>query len=570
MSRSLLLVESLLPRASGNARPTVRSILPICLAVVCIAVIGYFTSRFGGGRKLVMPPAKLAKDPETMAPLAGHINSTSFLGVVCKDKAAPAGSSTTCGSRVSWLQQHEGIDSQKANIDVAVQFPIQCGCLVGPALQACLKTPAPAGTSDTCGARMEWLKGQLGMGNGEAATEVARQFPDECGCMTALKEPGACLSTAAPAGGSTTCGSRVTWLQDKDHLSLDDAQIKVSLEYPAECSCLISSLPRCKSYAPKLGVGLNLKQQVNPLSLDFAVRKLASTGVRSARLWDYDSKYLEALDRAGIKEVLVNVPTYQLPDFAAPMSANHPSHGLTNILKTYHDRGMAFRVGVGNEPFLTPDLFQDNKKYLAIALRNVISSLSSGGLDDITVTVCFATTMMETSYPPQAGTFRPEMRPVMQDIAELIYQNQGEFSIQPYPYHARRQDPANVPLDLALGENIESIDGRHYNGLLGMMVAASRAALVNLDQKYATIPLSVTETGWPTAGGADASAENQCKFTRNTAATVTRASLPLDPCFRTVFFFEVFDEGLKEGDAFEQHFGLFTEDGEKKCNGLQF
>merc|ERR1712003_585777 len=116
-------------------------------------------------------------------------------------------------------------------------------------------------------------------------------------------------------------------------------------------------------------------------------------------------------------------------------------------------------------------------------------------------------------------------------------------------------------------------DGKRWRGTFDLIVGAARTALKKLDPSYETMPLTIGESGWPSAGYRDASVDNLCEYARNFFKTAQSTDPPLDPYLRTAYYFEAFDEQKKSrhghgggGAAEENHFGLFYESGAPKCS----
>jgi len=318
----------------------------------------------------------------------------------------------------------------------------------------------------------------------------------------------------------------------------------------------------------KVGVGFSVAFQKQPLAVTEAAKLVKARGINCVRMWSYSSEYLEALHGAGIKDVLVNVPTGELKDVDASKA-----DAIVKGLKAFADKGMKLRVALGNEA-LAPWENHDgqNGGRVQMALTHMVAALKANGMGSVPVTVPFQAGILGNSYPPQAGAFAGVILDVLRNVCEVLLASGGEFTIHLYPWFARQHG-----LDLALGKSGNNINGVQYSGMLHQMVAATRAALSRLDARYTAIPLSIGETGWPSAGAPDATAANAREYYRNTIAAATSESLPLDPNLRTVFLFEAFDEKKKSGASHgghqkseEDNFGLMYESGGQKYTGLRF
>ncbi|KAK8708463.1 hypothetical protein V6N13_059503 [Hibiscus sabdariffa] len=101
------------------------------------------------------------------------------------------------------------------------------------------------------------------------------------------------------------------------------------------------------------------------------------------------------------------------------------------------------------------------------------------------------------------------------------------------------------------------IDGNlQYFNLFDAMVDAFNTAVEKIN--FGNIKLVVTETGWPTIGNDPyTSVSNAQTYNKNLLSHVTWNGTPRRPNYiMPTFFFEMFNENLKEG-ALEQNFGFF-------------
>lgn len=313
-----------------------------------------------------------------------------------------------------------------------------------------------------------------------------------------------------------------------------------------------------------VGVGFSLDFQKNPLSLSKATASLKRMGVKCVRLWHYESDYLTALYAVGIRDVLVNVPTKFLPELSEWNSPR--AKDVAETLKPMYDQGMRFRVAVGNEPLASWEGGNTNAKLLLPGMINIHQACQELNLTEVKTTVAFYNGIIAKSYPPHIGEFNTTLASTIKEVATFIQKTGGDFVIHLYPFFARMYNSREVTLKSALGEE-HHVDGRTYKGVLGMSLAATRAALIKLDPKFATLPISVGECGWPSAGHEDASVKNEEAFYKH----VMRDVDGMDDNFRSLYLFEAFDEQAKSQQGHggteaksEDNFGLMTEDGTPK------
>ncbi|KAL9179269.1 hypothetical protein ACHAXT_008559 [Thalassiosira profunda] len=129
------------------------------------------------------------------------------------DAVATDGSGTfTCGARIDWLQIN-GYDEAGACAKVASEFPdiCDCGCIVATPAPTPLPTDQPT--------------------NEPTASPIVTY----CGCATCTQTIWDTMAT--DAGGSYSCGGRITWLQNAQGYNEPDACEKVGLEFPDICPC---------------------------------------------------------------------------------------------------------------------------------------------------------------------------------------------------------------------------------------------------------------------------------------------------------------------------------------------
>lgn len=320
---------------------------------------------------------------------------------------------------------------------------------------------------------------------------------------------------------------------------------------------------------PVVGVGLSLQFQTVPMNVAEAMQKLRSVNVGSVRLWDLNPETLQAALRNNIKSVYVTVPNDQI----FPLASDSATDRIANVFKPFQTQGMKFVVGVGNEPTAP---WEPTRYGMALpqAMRNLHRRLQRHGLDhDVKVSVPFDLSIMEKTYPPWEGRFGGADYEVIKEVAKVIQETESVFTVHLYPWFAWKSNSGSVNLKLALGLEGSVVSNCNYKNLLAQQVAAVRAALIDLDKDYGTLPLVVAETGWPSAGYDEATVENSCQFARSTIATAPS----LDQHLHAIYYFSAFDESRKSARGHggssreeENHFGVFSEQGMLKCPGLDF
>jgi len=300
-----------------------------------------------------------------------------------------------------------------------------------------------------------------------------------------------------------------------------------------------------------LGLNLALMQQANPITPAHRLKALMGT-VDNIKLYDYNPAYLTALQHVGCKHVVVAVPNGEMQGVAANPTA---ASNILGTLAPYVAAGMQFTIAVGNEP-LAPFYNGAFAPYLVPALTAMETALKARGWETtVQLTVPFSYDFMAVSYPPENGVFTSSTIGTVTTVAEILANNSWPFFVNIYPYFAFVAE--QVPQAYGLLETSDTIDGIFYLNLLAAQVAALRAALLRVDATLnaTTLPIVVSETGWPTAGGPTANVALAAAYVNN--AVAYSSTQPL-------YLFEAFDELDKPGAAIEGHWGLLTEDGAMK------
>ena len=203
------------------------------------------------------------------------------------------------------------------------------------------------------------------------------------------------------------------------------------------------------------------------------------------------------------------------------------------------------------------------------AIINIHKALFQLGLDRyIQVSSPSSLAVLAESYPPSAGSFKPEVTSVMQQFLRFLEATRSPFWINAYPYFAYKDNPNTVPIDYVLfNRNIGMTDpntGLHYDNMMYAQVDAAAFAAAKLG--YRNIEVRVAETGWPSKGDVGeigASPLNAATYIRNLMmrqfageGTPARRSSRLE-----VYIFALFNEDMKPGPISEKNYGIFQPDG---------
>lgn len=327
------------------------------------------------------------------------------------------------------------------------------------------------------------------------------------------------------------------------------------------------------SIADAGSIGVNYGRVANNLpSATKVVQLLKSQGIDRVKIYDCDPSVLKSLAGSGIKA------TVNLPNELLSSAARRPSFAYTwvrNNVAAYTPSTDIEAIAVGNEVFVDS---HNITKFLVPAMYNVYGALARFKLQDkVKISSPFALTALQNSYPSSAGSFRPDLiEPVIKPMLDFLRKTGSSLMVNVYPFFAYETNSDVISLEYALfRENpgvIDSGNGMRYFSLFDAQLDAVHAAMSAL--KYDDIPVTVSETGWPSKGDkteVGASIENAASYNGNLVKRVlTGGGTPLRPHANlTVYLFGLFNENKKPGPTSERNFGLFYPD-ERKVYDIPF
>ncbi|KAK4436298.1 putative glucan endo-1,3-beta-glucosidase GVI [Sesamum alatum] len=298
------------------------------------------------------------------------------------------------------------------------------------------------------------------------------------------------------------------------------------------------------------GIGINYGLLGDNLpSPSDTISRLKQRSVPKIRLFEPDQDVLTALHDSGIS-VIVGTRNEDLESLASDPAAA-TSWVENNILP--HSSVNITSVAAGNE-VIPGELAQ----YVPDAMENLDAALSAAKVS-ATVTTAISMQVLSTSYPPSQGEFSAESATIMKQITEFLASKKSPLLLNVYPYFARTGDPLNVELNYALLEDGATavLDCPFtYNNLFDAMVDSVHAALENVGGS--NVEVVVSETGWPSDGGRDASVENAQTYVNNLIRLVSSGEgTPRKPGKDIdTYIFAMFNENLKP-EGVEQNWGLF-------------
>ncbi|KAK6135831.1 hypothetical protein DH2020_030439 [Rehmannia glutinosa] len=160
------------------------------------------------------------------------------------------------------------------------------------------------------------------------------------------------------------------------------------------------------------------------------------------------------------------------------------------------------------------------------------------------------------------GLFSPDAAPIMKQVTTFLQSRNYPLLVNAYTYFPHVSNPNEFSLDYALFQDTATpvTDGSFvYKNLFDATVDAVHAALERAGG--ANVEVVVSETGWPTKGGVDASVENAAIYNNNLVRHVSSGQgTPRRPGKGIeTYIFALFNEDLK-AEGVERNWGLYYPD----------
>ncbi|XP_027101553.2 glucan endo-1,3-beta-glucosidase 11-like [Coffea arabica] len=314
-------------------------------------------------------------------------------------------------------------------------------------------------------------------------------------------------------------------------------------------------------------IAINYGQIANNLpSPESVVPLVKSIGATRLKLYDADPTVLKAFANTGV-EFIVSLGNQYLS------KTRDPKQALAWVKANVQPFLPATRItciAVGNEVLTFNDTSLSSN--LLPAMQSVYSALCSLNLQDkVSVTTAHSLAVLQTSYPPSAGRFRPDLAPCLTAILNFHLKTGSPFLINAYPYFAYKANPKQVPLEFVLFQPnpgiLDPATNLHYDNMLFAQIDAVHSAVESLGFKDDAVCVQISETGWPSKGDADeagATPENAKKYNGNLINKLVcgKKGTPMRPnADLNIYVFALFNENMKSGPTSERNYGLFKPDG---------
>ncbi|KAL6009964.1 putative glucan endo-1,3-beta-glucosidase bg3 [Asimina triloba] len=283
------------------------------------------------------------------------------------------------------------------------------------------------------------------------------------------------------------------------------------------------------------------------------VQLYKSINVQQMRIYGPDEQALNALRRSNI-QLILDVPRDQLRALANQAAA---ADWVRRNIRAYVPDVRFKYIAVGNEIFPHSGTYSDAPLVLP-AMRAIRAAIQTAGLQDqIKVSTAVYSPILTDTFPPANTRFTNEAAQHMQGILSFLAETGAPLLANVYPYFSKKQTPS-IPLPYALFTQAEDIPGAPgYRNLFDAMVDGFYFAMEKLGAS--SVPLVVSESGWPSGGHPLATAENARTYNQNLINHV-KGGTPKKRGQLETYIFAMFNENQKRGDADEKFFGLFNPD----------
>ncbi|KAI3688263.1 hypothetical protein L1987_81974 [Smallanthus sonchifolius] len=321
------------------------------------------------------------------------------------------------------------------------------------------------------------------------------------------------------------------------------------------------------SFALGAFVGINIGTDLTNLpSPEQVVAILRSHEITHVRLFDADNRLLSALSDTEI-EVMVSVTNEDVLRIGQSPAA--AAYWINKNVAAFVPATNITAIAVGSEVLST---IPNVAHVLVPAMKNLHKALVSSNLNyPVKVSTPISMNIIPKPFPPSAATFNSSWNSTISGILDFLKSTNSFFMLNAYPYYGYVQSNGIFPIEYALFQPLtpvkQIVDPNtlfHYYSMLDAMVDATYNSISAFSNPV--IPILVTETGWPWAGGAnerDATVQNAETFNNNLIKRVLNDSGP--PSQPTIpisaYIYELFNEDNKPGPVSEKSYGVYFSNG---------
>uniref|UniRef100_A0A1J3E441 glucan endo-1,3-beta-D-glucosidase n=1 Tax=Noccaea caerulescens TaxID=107243 RepID=A0A1J3E441_NOCCA len=332
----------------------------------------------------------------------------------------------------------------------------------------------------------------------------------------------------------------------------------------AEAILLLIPILACTNAAfIGVNIGTDLTNMPSPPDI---VTLLKSLQITHVRLYDANSHMLKAFANTSI-EVMVGVTNEEILRIGRFPSA--AALWVNKNVAAYIPSTNITAIAVGSEVLTTTPHVAP---ILASALNNIHKALVASNLNfQVKVSSPMSMDIMPKPFPPSTSTFSPSWNTTVYQLLQFLKNTGSFFMLNAYPYYGYTTANGIFPLDYALFKQLSPVKQivdpntlLHYNSMFDAMVDAAYYSMEALN--FSKIPVVVTETGWPSSGGADeaaATVENAETFNSNLIKRVLNNSGPPSQPDMPIntYIYELYNEDKRSGPVSERNWGVLFPNG---------
>ncbi|XAR71960.1 Glucan endo-1,3-beta-D-glucosidase [Bertholletia excelsa] len=261
------------------------------------------------------------------------------------------------------------------------------------------------------------------------------------------------------------------------------------------------SLLISKTNSLPASIGVNYRPTMTTPPPDRVAAALQSLKIAAVRIpGDSEPAAIRAFSYTNIS-ILLSVPNRLVPAIASNRSA--AELWLYTHVVPFYPRAPIAIISVGTD---VASAASDLTDLLLPAVRNVHFCLRDLGLRRISVSSTFSfLNVMTTAFPPSSAEFQePLAGVIIKPLLQFLAETNSSFLINLHPYSVYRLN-REIPIGYTLFQEQQFnfrddiITGVRYRNLFDVMVDAVISAMTVAGHE--SIPLVVTETGWPSSGG---------------------------------------------------------------------
>lgn len=314
-------------------------------------------------------------------------------------------------------------------------------------------------------------------------------------------------------------------------------------------------------------VGVNIGTDVSDLpSASNIVDILQANQITHVRLYDANAHLLQALSNTSI-EVIVGVTNEEVLRIGESPSA--AATWINKNVVAYVPSTNITGIAVGSEVLST---IPNVAPVLVPAMNSLHKALVAANLNfRVKVSTPQSMDIIPKPFPPSTATFNSSWNSTIYQLLQFLKNTNSSYMLNAYPYYGYTKGDGIFPIEYALFRPLPSVKQIvdpntlfHYNSMFDAMVDATYYSIEALN--FNNIPIVVTETGWPSFGGAnepDATEENAELYINNMIQRVMNDSgPPSQPNIAiNTYIYELFNEDKRNGPVSEKNWGIFYTNG---------